>query len=342
MRPVDRGLDDDSMKKDSPGRRVARLAAAWAYLRRSPVVERGPVELIVDATNRCNQACSMCRREFAGPPWNDFPFEVLRDVLADVGTDLSFLDFSQRGEPLLHPDLARMVAMASEAGVPTYVTTNATVLTDGLSRALIEAGLTLITFSLDAATPEVYRRVHGARPPLDTVEQNVEAFLALRGRRRPPHAMVQMVRLPENESDIEAFHRRWRHRADRVRVKARNDRAGLYAGPDEDGGPPVRTPCPRLWRGLAVLSDGRVVPCCYDVTGREVLGSISRDSIGDLWRGGRLRALRKAHLAGRRTEVGLCRGCRFPTRPLIEGLAFTLVEPVRARLVAGTLGRWLR
>ncbi len=143
----------------NPRHRLAvRLATAWAYWRRSPVVERGPVELIVDATNRRNQTCSMCRREFAGPPWNDFPFEVLRDVLADVGADLSFLDFSQRGEPLLHPDLARMVAMASEAGVPTYVTTNATVLTDALSRALIEAGLTLITFSLAAATPEVYAR----------------------------------------------------------------------------------------------------------------------------------------------------------------------------------------
>lgn len=102
-----------------------------------------PRNLEVAITAHCNLRCMGCRygREFM--PGSQLPWPIVRDLLDDAKA-LGFLDVRfYGGEPLLHPDLPRMVEHASSIGLGVYVTTNAVVLGEKIDD-LYAAGLRTI------------------------------------------------------------------------------------------------------------------------------------------------------------------------------------------------------
>lgn len=99
-----------------------------------------PRNLEVAITAHCNLRCVGCRygREFM--PGSQIPWPVMRDLLDDAKA-LGFYEVRfYGGEPLLHPDLPRMVQYARELGLGAYVTTNAILLRQKID-ALYAAGL---------------------------------------------------------------------------------------------------------------------------------------------------------------------------------------------------------
>ncbi len=66
-----------------------------------------------------------------------------------------------------------------------------------------------------------------------------------------------------------------------------------------------RRVCPQLTRAT-VLSDGRVVACCMDSTGATAFGELEDESLAEIWRGPRRRAVLEALLQER---LELCEHC---------------------------------
>lgn len=99
-----------------------------------------PRNLEVAITANCNLSCIGCRygREFM--PGSQIPWPIMRSLLDDAKV-LGFFDVRfYGGEPLLHPDLPRMVRHACDIGLGAYVTTNAILLRQKI-KPLYEAGL---------------------------------------------------------------------------------------------------------------------------------------------------------------------------------------------------------
>jgi hypothetical protein len=65
---------------------------------------------------------------------------------------------------------------------------------------------------------------------------------------------------------------------------------------------------------MVILSDGRVVSCEADFAGRQCVGRIGADAIGELWTR-RLAGLREAHRAGQFGSYPLCQSCSDWHRP---------------------------
>lgn len=119
--------------------------ARTAVARHLPVVVRPQArQLQIAITAHCNQRCIGCRygRDFM--PNSQLPWPVVRDLLDDARA----LGFSEirlyGGEPLLHPDLARMVEHTVALGMEPFVTTNAVLLAERID-ALYAAGLRTLT-----------------------------------------------------------------------------------------------------------------------------------------------------------------------------------------------------
>ncbi len=119
-----------------------------------------PIERIhVEVTNRCNFSCEFCpdsrmtrERGFMDPG-------LLEGILDEVaGTGLArTVHFHVMGEPLMYPGLVDAIRYASTRGLKTSITTNGSLLTDELLEALIEAGLTSITLSLQTPDEKTFR-----------------------------------------------------------------------------------------------------------------------------------------------------------------------------------------
>ncbi|MCX7724886.1 MAG: radical SAM/SPASM family putative metalloenzyme maturase [Thermodesulfovibrio sp.] len=116
-----------------------------------------PEKLSVEITTKCNLHCEICPKQ--SPNYNhpdeEMDFETF-SRLKSLFPYIKSLVFSGIGEPLLHPDIERFIALAS-AYMPKNalvgLQTNGVLLTDDKLKRLTKAGLNKICVSIDSLTP---------------------------------------------------------------------------------------------------------------------------------------------------------------------------------------------
>ncbi|NRA95039.1 MAG: SPASM domain-containing protein [Planctomycetes bacterium] len=122
----------------------------------------------LDLVNKCNLKCRMCvlsLPDVFNQPRRELTVEQFRALGPTLLSRTRQLALSQTYEPMLHPELGEMVAVAREFGVPWIeMTSNATLITEALAEGLVDAGVDFVTFSIDGARAETYEYIRrGAR-----------------------------------------------------------------------------------------------------------------------------------------------------------------------------------
>lgn len=118
---------------------LTTLGGVWPEL-----IHAETEKITIAITAHCNLRCQGCRygRDFM--PGAQLPLEIYSQLISDAATAKVPAVRLYGGEPLLHPDVVRMVQIASEKSVGCYMTTNALIL-DKKIDALHGAGLRKIT-----------------------------------------------------------------------------------------------------------------------------------------------------------------------------------------------------
>jgi radical SAM protein with 4Fe4S-binding SPASM domain len=188
--------------------------------------------LVLETTNRCSLACVHCTVSEDGHPHharNGFlsmaTVEALFADLAASGGAFDTLIPFWLGEPLVHPDFPTLypaaLRLAAEHGTFRRVElhTNATHLTRDRVRVALNAAPIPQTWhlTLDADTPETYRRVKGA-DRFDTVVEHIRGLLAEKARTgaRWPRPVLQFIVGRNNAHEAGAFLARWRRTCEDV------------------------------------------------------------------------------------------------------------------------------
>jgi MoaA/NifB/PqqE/SkfB family radical SAM enzyme len=153
--------------------------SGWVHGGRPAVVPDLPAILYIETTNRCDSLCQTCIRTFQTqePPKDLTQAELVRIV--DQVPRLTRVLLHGIGEPLLNPDLFRMITYLKGRGVTVVFNSDAIGLTEKKRRGLIESGLDELRVSMDAATPETYRAIRGVAT-FDRVMENVTALAKLK------------------------------------------------------------------------------------------------------------------------------------------------------------------
>jgi MoaA/NifB/PqqE/SkfB family radical SAM enzyme len=143
------------MRAPQTGRTVAKLSRGARIARtlgRAALSTRHPVLVTLVVTRRCNLACGYCNEyDHVSQP---VPTEALLarvDRLAEFGTSIVTIS---GGEPLLHPELERVVGHIRRRGMIATVITNGFPLTERRIRRLNEAGLDYLQISIDNVKPD--------------------------------------------------------------------------------------------------------------------------------------------------------------------------------------------
>ncbi|MDD5255896.1 MAG: radical SAM protein, partial [Candidatus Omnitrophica bacterium] len=117
-----------------------------------------PSTLIVEPGAACSLRCCFCPQSK-----NDFNFsrellsmENFQRITGHFEPYLDTLMLFNWGEPLMNPDIARMVACASAKGIHTVIHSHFNSLDAPLAEALIRGGLFEITASIDGTSQESY------------------------------------------------------------------------------------------------------------------------------------------------------------------------------------------
>jgi MoaA/NifB/PqqE/SkfB family radical SAM enzyme len=140
-----------------------------------------PRSVQLEVTTRCNLKCDYCSHRHL-PLKADLAFEEFQRYLDRIDfTQVDNVDFTGLGEPVLHPDLPRMIAEVRRRGTPSEVrvVTNGTILDSRRISEICDAGITSIAFSIDSLDPTRFARARGGAD-LHRILKNLEALVDYR------------------------------------------------------------------------------------------------------------------------------------------------------------------
>jgi radical SAM protein with 4Fe4S-binding SPASM domain len=165
-----------------------------------------PRNLQVEVTGACNLRCKMCLVSYrpALGRTASMSFDTFRALLDDL-PDVRVVTLQGLGEPLMAPDLFRMIDYCKSRKISCGFNSNATLLTRRLSERVVKAGVDWLHVSLDGATKETYEFVRD-QSNWEVVERNVNTLvetMRARGATRPQLSLV-MVLMRNNFRDLPA------------------------------------------------------------------------------------------------------------------------------------------
>ncbi len=115
----------------------------------------------VEITNKCNLSCATCMRNVWDVKYGGMSAETFTRILASFEglPHKPELFFGGYGEPLSHPHILDMIEQAKTAGHSVALISNGILLTEQVTRRLIDLRLNKLWVSLDGASPECYADV---------------------------------------------------------------------------------------------------------------------------------------------------------------------------------------
>lgn len=324
-----------------------------------------PEHIYIEPTNTCNLRCVHCYHAKRGKKeQNDetrvfhkkmgfMDMSVFERALEQSLGKIPRLSITSHGEPTLHPRLPEMVEKAAKAGFYVSVLTNATKLTEELSRRLIDAGLNRIVMSHEGSKPQLHEQTR-VNSNYKTTERNMLRFLKLNSSLgHPVFVCVSMVASGIVLNDTEAFTRRYSELpVDTTYIDRQINFSGLLPVADDAEWkqktllPREKQPvCISAWSSLTVNWDGTVQACAPDYNGEaSCVGDIVSDDIEKIWNGEAMRRFRQRHLDRDFDSLpdGLCRlcNCRFwPESNLLDQREFAVNHIIRqAKMFGAQLG----
>lgn len=295
----------------------------WKDNPKNFIINDAPLHLDIEPTNACNLECPMCPRtvllkdenknsEFHIGSMGMETFKRIIDEAVDIGVYSVKLNWL--GEPLVHSNIVDMVAYAKEKGIiDVMFNTNGVLLTENISRRLIEAGLDKLFFSFDSPLKEKYEQIRVGAKFEDTLN-NIIRFVKIRTEmgRISPLTRVSMVLMESNKGEYDEYVKIFKDIVDTVAYVEYREPIGHET--EETKVYEQGFACSQLWQRMFIAWDGEVVPCCVDSQREMVMGNIQKDSIKDIWNNQIYSNIRKLHKNGMFSKADLCRKCSLPLK----------------------------
>lgn len=167
-----------------------------------------PSILEIETSTHCNinPPCVMCyprlfdKRKFKG----EITYRVFEKLIPYL-KEFRTISLHGVGEPLLGKNLFVILDNIDTEKTDVQFNSNGLLLTEHMSRRLIEKKLKLIDFSLDAATPETYAKIR--RSDLSQVIENIDRLSKLKSELGVGHPIIKlnMTLMNENLPEVVPF-----------------------------------------------------------------------------------------------------------------------------------------
>lgn len=290
-----------------------------------------PRNVMIELSNGCNHACVFCANPHMTRKVGRMDAALAKRILAEARAEgAQEVGFYTTGEPLVHKQLETLVAFAADAGYSyIYISSNGGAAGPERYKALIDAGLHSIKFSINAASRETYKVVHG-KDDFDKVMQNlrfVSDYRRTLGRPLKLYVSFVVTRLTRDE--VEAFKAELLDLVDDVLVSQSDAQQGYMAGAqalfgDPANAAPANGTCAMPFNRLHVSCEGYVTLCCVDYQNYLAVADLRTMSVGEAWNSPAFRDARQRHLDDA-LHGSLCGNCWYsrtdPIEPLVPEYA---------------------
>ena len=284
-------------------------------------------KIYIEIINRCNLSCSFCPTSYR--PARMMSVDEFAKIAAQVTPFTDYICLHVKGEPLMHPWLSDILAIAHQNGLKVNLTTNAVLLPEKHQLLLGETAPRQISLSLHSFdantmhTRDFRSYLENAIDFARTFTMTTPGYISFRlwnldgtakadQRLRNQFILEALEQAYHLAQPIDAYVGKVHGNTIAPHTYVNFDQ--LFEWPDEhasDYG--FNGTCHGLRHQLAILADGQVVPCCLDHNGHLALGNIFIESLDTILRKEKslriIEDFRSHHI-----HENLCRRCGYRTR----------------------------
>ncbi len=278
----------------------------------TPISDVPTIQLFIELTNRCNGKCITCLNQNMKRRRGVMDFDLFRKIV-DESLDRLYLEMVHLygvGEVYLVPEVMKYFDYALERygsrGIRTCLITNGERITD------LPFGLSVADISFNAGRKKTFERVTGMS--FDRTVRNI--WRLQREGQIDDRINIHMLVFEDNKDEVEDFKRLFAFTTANLVLAHKFDN---QCGEIEDRTLPEyrldeketegRIPCHYVREVLNIAWNGDVILCPHDFEGSVNYGNAGKQSLSEIWYGGKHRKMLADHAACR--FEGLCGRCNF-------------------------------
>lgn len=281
---------------------------------------------LIETSNACNHACIFCAHQKmkrkVGKIDPDFTYNILQQAY-DLGT--REVGFYATGEPFLVPELPDYIRQAKEIGYEyVYLTSNGSLATPERIRAVIDAGLDSIKFSINAPQRELYEFIHG-RDDFDKVMEHLRYLNEYRresGKNYKIFVTGILTRFVEPLKD--EYAKVFNGLADEIVFKYVYNQGGYMPEIDTllrcESDHETTRRCNLPFDAISVTCEGYLSVENADFENMLIVADLNEVSLKEGWYGEKMKALRKKFIDDE-LEGTICYGCVHHCRAECKALS---------------------
>ena len=271
-------------------------------------------KIYIEITNICNLKCKFCpdtsrRKEFMS-------IENFEQIIKKIYKHTNLVCLHVKGEPLLHPELDKILEIIEKYNLKANITTNGTLICENLEALKKSKVVRQINFSIHSITQNNSLDKEYLYKIFECAEKLPNTIISFR--------LWNIASLQENWVNKEIIQEieKYYNIRNLTEVLKQNSflklRDNLYINQDIEFTWPNKNEkeiiqegrCLALKEQIAILVDGTVVPCCLDNNGDIPLGNIFDERLEDILNKDNSKNI-KSNFENRVITCKLCKTCGF-------------------------------
>jgi radical SAM protein with 4Fe4S-binding SPASM domain len=217
------------------------------------------------------------------------------------------------GEPLMHPDLIKMVSIVKKHNLKAFVWTNGMLLDVKKAKGLLTAGVDKLFFSYEVIDKDMHEEIRvGA--DYKQVMQNLDTFIALKNTIRPQCKVAIWNIVPDiNRSLIFSDDIKKKYADVELFASYAMDWHGEIDVQNSEKLTKTPTACNQIKNYLSVAYNGDFISCCNDFNHDYTLGNVHDiNSLDDIWYSKQRVDLIEKMNSGNLNALEPCQNCSAP------------------------------
>jgi len=215
------------------------------------------------------------------------------------------------GEPLIDKFIVDRVKQCTERNIPTYFSCVPANINLPKIKTLMENGLSVIKFSIDAMDDENAKVIRGAK---NNFHEAFKKFVEVVDMRDTfgfdTKIVVTLIALGTANDDLKLQNEFMElfDRYDVFNYVKSQDNRWYFEDDDEleNNSHYVREYCEFPWTSLTVMANGEVVPCTQDFDAEMSFGNVKEHTLEEIWNGQKYSDFRRWHLDGEFPKGNKC------------------------------------
>ncbi len=290
-----------------------------------------PVIYNIETTNACNMRCEMCPRTTmmtrkietldAGTfdriidqirpftpeeweAWQSFVEEKYGIERNDMSENHFFLHIIPKvlvlhgyGDPLLDKRMPERVGRLTEKGISSYFSCNPANIDVEKNTEMFKNGLGYVKYSIESVDDFLHKKIRGSASNFSESYQRILQLLEEKEKHNFKTVIViTMLDLnrPDQQAEFQKLEKAFEGLDVYIYLKSQDQQ--WYQDKNEGTNSIHWTEfCQFPWSSMTIKSNGESVECVEDFNNEIILGDTRKESLYDIWNGGRYAQLRKGH-----------------------------------------------